>query len=353
MTRIDRYVLRQFLIGLASAFVFFLGLYLVIHFFNRLGRVSEIARNFREAGWDPVLGFFRYYGVGIPFIAAEFLPFSVLAASMWCGQTLSKHNEITAALVAGVSTQRLGLPMLAAGLAMGAGFAAVQETVLPELAPLRHEVEQIARGRGDQTLRGLDLLRDGRGRLVSIQRYDVATDTAHQVLIREPGNPLAPGLEFDSIRWRARGDRGEWFATVRGADGGETEVVVPIDLEPQDVRIATRALAHLPAEELRRILERSSERTEVRVLLHAHYVYPFRALVLLLVGLPLVLWPRRGSPTMAVGMSFILSIAFFAVQNVAAELGRRAELLPPDLAAWFPIFLFGTCGVVAYSKMRS
>jgi lipopolysaccharide export LptBFGC system permease protein LptF len=109
----------------------------------------------------------------------------------------------------------------------------------------------------------------------------------------------------------------------------------------------------LPVEDLERVIERNPERPDIRVHLHAQYAFPLRVLVLLLCGLPLVLWPAAGSPYLAVGSSILLSMGFFAVQNVTAELGRRGEFLEPVAAVWLPIALFGIVGAAAYVRMRS
>ncbi len=354
MTRVDRYLIGLFLAGLFGALTFFLGLYLVIHFFNRLDRLGEIAENFREAGWSPFLGFCRYYALNIPFVLAELLPFAVLAGGLWAIQQMARRNELVLVVSGGVSLRRLGWPLLLSALVIGMIFAVLKEKALPALAPLRHEVDRIVKGHSDDNLREIELLRDGRGHLVSLREFDVSTDTAWGVTLKTAGKPTDPGIYLPSMTFHRTGEsEGEWRTKLVDEAGVESPALVPTDLSPHDVEIASRNLMFLPVGELQRLLDRRPERIDVAVLLHSHFAFPFRVLVLLFLGLPLVLSATLRSAYLAVTLSIIISMLSFAAHAIGTELGRRGELLSPVAAAWAPILLCSAIGIVGWFRVRT
>ena len=99
------------------------------------------------------------------------------------------------------------------------------------------------------------------------------------------------------------------------------------------------------------VIERYPDRSDLRLLMHAHFAYPLGVVVLLLLGLPLVLKATRRTPFVAAGVSLLLSVAFFATQTVLQDLGGRGEILNPVLGAWLPIILFGAIGLLLFETM--
>ncbi len=354
MKKIDRYILGGFLLAWAAAVIFFIGMYLLIHFFNKAGDLTETAQDFERAGFKPFAGFCRYYALNIPFVVVEILPYTVLMGGMWAAQQMSRRNELVPVLAAGVSFRRLALPLLVAGFVIGLAFAGVNEVILPLLAPERHRMEMVVKGKSGVNLKDLDLLTDERGHVLNIREYDVRRDTAYGVTFRTAGNPAAEGLFAEAMRYDPEGPRGPgWYPLPETILEGAAEGPLPTDLVPHDIEIAARQLLYLPVEDLKRLLERHPGRANLEIVLYGHYAYPLRTLVLLLIGLPLVLRSSRKTAYVAVGLSLLVSVGFFSVLSVVQELGRRGELLNPLLGAWLPIILFGALGLLVFETMST
>ena len=348
MKRFDRYILGVFGISWAVSMVFFLGMYVVIHFFNRMRSLESVNATFRSAGITPFQGFVTYYALNAPFIAVLMLPFTILMGAMWTVQHMGRRNEIVPILSAGVSLKRMILPLLVAAFLMSLLAAGLRERVLPDLALARDRYGSLIRGRDSHEMSRLPIIKDGAGRRFCVGSYDVVARVARMVSLLHTTSK-AEALVYDEA-----GPQGPGWYPLPGTDvQGDARVFLETDLIPLDIEVQTRSLLHLDVPGLRRLIARDPGRPRLQVLLQSLYAYPLGALILLLLGLPLALRTERRSPFIAAGMALLLSIVFFAAQSIASEVGAKGELLSPILAAWLPIVVFGALGLILFESMRT
>ena len=355
MKRLDRYLLSGFFWAWLAATVFFAGMYLIVHFFNKLGDMDEATEAFRANGMDPVMGYARYYGSSLPFIMVETAPFTILLGGMWAVQLLARRNELVSAATTGVSLKRLALPLFIAGFIVALIYGGVRERVLPELARERQSLERMAKGSDQQVLRDLRFQTDSKGHLLHIHEYTPTTRRARGVYVfKEQGHDAGTGKPAFIQAMHYDDSQSRWVATGTIEGDSANLFLAATDLNPEDLEVESRSLAFLDVRDLQRLLQRSPERTDLRVLLHSHFAFPLAPLVLLLLGIPLVMrTDQRRTPYMAAGVGLLLSIAFFAAQNIMAEMGSRNELLNPVLGVWLPIVLFGSVGLILFETMST
>ncbi|MCD4688423.1 MAG: LptF/LptG family permease, partial [Desulfuromonadaceae bacterium] len=108
MTLISRYILSTFgrIFGLALAA--FIGLYLLVDFFERVDTFIEYSAAAHL--------YLIYFSLKIPFIAVQVVPLACLLAVFMTLGGFSRSNELTAMHSAGISLLRVTLPLLATGL---------------------------------------------------------------------------------------------------------------------------------------------------------------------------------------------------------------------------------------------
>ena len=104
--------------------------------------------------------------------------------------------------------------------------------------------------------------------------------------------------------------------------------------------------------ECRRLLERDAQSDVLRTLLHYHLTFPLAGLVLLAVGLPVVVNPRRGHGVERVALGFLLCVGYFGVDFVCRTLGLQGNLGPLH-ASWLPVLSFGSLGLVMLGSLRT
>ena len=348
MKRLDRYVIISFLTAWVASFVFFAGMYLVIHFFNKIGSMSESIAAFEAAGVGAVQGLCLYYGLNLPFVMVQTAPYTVLMGAMWSAQQLARRNELVPVLMAGVSLRRLSLPILLSGFLLALIFAGVREEVLPAIATARHNIERLHKGKKTDVISRIRQIPGANGEVVHIREYDVSTRVAYGVNVLPPPGSSRGRVYYESVPWS---DADGWPA----ADDAPTSTALLTEtgLHPRDIEIESRRLLFLDVSELRRLISRYPDRSDLRLRLHAHFAYPAGVMVLLLMGLPLVLKTTQRTPFMAAGVSLLLSMAFFATQTVLQDLGGRDEILNPVLGAWLPIVVFGSLGLLFFETMST
>ncbi len=84
---------------------------------------------------------------------------------------------------------------------------------------------------------------------------------------------------------------------------------------------------------------------DVQVAIHARIVRPLLDITLLFLGLPLVVTRESRNVFVAMGMCLALSAAFMLVVSGFQVLGDSYLWIPPPLAAWAPLMIFGPTAV--------
>ena len=102
MKLLDRYILKTFLNFFVITCVSFIGLYLIVDFFQRFRMfLSNDATAWQMAS---------YFLYSIPLIISLVLPAAILLATLLTYSSLSKFSEITAMKANGISLYRIVAP---------------------------------------------------------------------------------------------------------------------------------------------------------------------------------------------------------------------------------------------------
>ena len=123
MRILDRYVIRECLKILGLCLVVFMGVYLVVDLFEKLGR-------FLEARADAGM-ILRYYFFRLPKIFTEVLPVAVLLASLLSVGGMAMNNEVLAMKMGHVGALRIALPCIGIGLAASLASWITVEYIAP------------------------------------------------------------------------------------------------------------------------------------------------------------------------------------------------------------------------------
>jgi len=96
-------------------------------------------------------------------------------------------------------------------------------------------------------------------------------------------------------------------------------------------------------------------RQKILVLLHARVAFPLASLVLLLVAIPFVFQQEGGKGTwFGVGLALLISLSFYFVSYAFQIVGQNPQGVfgsTPALAAWLPILVFTTAGIILTARM--
>lgn len=208
MTRLDRYIARQYLLNVAVLLTLLFSFVVAVDVLVNLGRYLRAGAERAPDGgavrqtllsalwvidlWGPrLLQLFNYLS-GVVLIAA--LGFT-------CAQ-LVRRRELLAAVAGGVSLQRLAAPVMGCALAITAVQAVNQELFVPAVAPL------LTRSPGDALERELKpfevpLMKDGAGRLFYAGYFRASEGVMEGLTIweRDEGGGLVRRIRADRASW--------------------------------------------------------------------------------------------------------------------------------------------------------
>jgi lipopolysaccharide export LptBFGC system permease protein LptF len=88
------------------------------------------------------------------------------------------------------------------------------------------------------------------------------------------------------------------------------------------------------------------------VALQRKYADPFGVIVMALVGIPLALAFGRRSAIAALSSAVAVGLAFWGVTSGSQQMGVYG-FLPPAVAAWAPVVIFGATGTYLLARSRT
>lgn len=360
--RLDRYVLEHFVSSYATALLLVVGIFFI---FDLASNIDDFLEPMRDGSSIPGLVIARYYLLNLPYRFLEVGPFVTLIAGMFTVNRIQKKNEVVAVLGAGVSVQRLLMPIFFGGLVAALGMFGTREwvsefvaekrdtyrDVLVHKRPVRVYEQLFLNDLADNTLRMGRFLPATRGQEAIVLDFEANLRTsegwthitAEEALWDGSGWTLTGGLRsvLDRRQERRSSER------VERVEGLGFDPFLALT-----VRRANDAPLELSFAEAEEMLSRDPDDVRYQTTWHYLLTFPLANLVLLLVGLPVMLTHERGGGSERLALGMLLCIFYFAVDFVFRNLGYEGAL-SPLLAAWIPILTVGSLGIVLLDGIRS
>ena len=132
MKLLNRYILTTFVRVLLLALGAFVGIYLLIDFFEKIN--DFINHN------APLSLYLLYFLNKIPQVATQIIPIAILMATFMTLGGLSRTNELTAMRSCGISLWRAATPLLVSALFLSLTVLAVNEYIVPVTAKKAYDI---------------------------------------------------------------------------------------------------------------------------------------------------------------------------------------------------------------------
>lgn len=375
MTRIDRYIVAEFVRVFVICFMTFMGLFIVADFVNNLDEL--IRHGEHHGGLTRVL--VGYYGPKIPWFFDLIGRIVVLIAAVFAITALQRNNELAALMAAGVSRWRIVKPLVVCAVVVAVLAALNRELVMPVLGPaITADIKNYAGDQREEVRAQYDhasgIFLDGKGIIASSKtivepRFGIPPNLAargtrieaKEARYVEAVKDAPSGFLFNGVRSNG--------SSVTGTLKQEGEVVVyhPADTDwlAEDQLFA---VSHFPFEQLRAgsnwrrhaslrsLIAGARNRSldpgaDVSVTIHVRMLQPVLDLVVFFLGLPIVLSRESRNAFIAVGSCMLLVILFLVVSLGARSLGMN-YLIGPSLAAWSPLLIFVPLAVLISGPLR-
>ncbi len=358
---VDRYVLRTYLFYLLVFIFVFVAIWHVFSFFELLNDI--LTRD--KAG-----SFVAYLYFLTPFLVYNTAPLAVLVATLVCFGLLARQHELTAFRACGVSLYRLSVPILVVAAALGGALFAMEESFLPEANRRQDALRDDIKGRPPRTY-----LRPDRQWTFGLQDrifYHRAFDSGSRTFsgisvydLRTDPFELSRQIQAERARWDT--DRGIWVfenGWVRAFDGikttgfetFESRAFPNITESPDYFLKRDRHDQQMDLGQLRAYIldltQSGFDTVRLQVRLHKKIAFPFFAFSMALVAIPFAMRTGGRSSMWPVCFGLGLTVAYYATNALAEQLGRSGQLQPP-VAAWAPCILFAIGGTYLMLRVRT
>lgn len=355
MRIIPRYMLRNFLPVFTISMFGFVGLYLIVDFFERIDRMMEHHLAFHDI--------YSYFLFKIPQIMTQGIPMSAILSAIITLGVLKRNRELIAMETAGLNPAVYIAPLAVTALLLSVLHFGVGEYMA---RPLNQKLQDI----WDVKVRNLNpsvwwnpenVWYREENTIYQIRLYDRANSTMEKVSIffLDPQFRLNQRLDARRISWTPSGWIAEDGLLVR-FESGHTQQQW-FDRQPVELNVTPQSFARGQAmpEDLgmvdlysyiRKIEQEGYSSTPYRVELHMRMATPFATLILALLGMVVALRQGlHGGIAAGVGFSLILAFSFLVIANVGSSLAS-AGTLPPFLGVWAGNIIF--TGLVCYNWIR-
>ena len=353
----DRLVLREFLLLLVLSLGACIMIFAVVDLFEKI-------RDFLD-GHATALVIARYYAYKVPYVIVNVLPVALLMSTFLTLGQMSKFNELTAMATAGVSTDRIILPLLVVGLlSVGVSFA-LNEAVVPEAtrrreAILEGEVRHRTVREATEFANVSVLGRDGRVYLVKL--YLATEQRMHDVLVSEmKGGTITRRIDARRARW----DGARWVfeeGVVRTFAGGAETATPFVSLplpelseRPEDFskrREDPDEMGFAQLAEYIARLRRSGLRVDKFVVqLDLKLAFPWINFIVVVMGAALAARLRNPNAAVGFGVSVFTAFFYYGLMRAGEALGEGGTL-PPVVAAWGANGVFGLLALFLFLSAR-
>jgi lipopolysaccharide export system permease protein len=373
MTLFDRLLIRSYLRAYLFCLVSILSLYIVVDLFTHIDDFAE-----HHSGLAAILKHIgSYYGFMITQYFDRLCEVIALMAGAFTVAWMQRHNELMPLLSAGMRTQRVVGPVLAAACAMLSLSIANQELVIPQIANFLMNDRDDPNGMKDVVVRGAyepnGIHIEGRiaSRKEMVVRDNDPRNPGFFVVIPESLAGYLIKLDAQEARYYPLGAgklSGGWLLT--GAtppelpEWNQPEILQMIDpgkyfLHTQEVDfdMVTRSQNWYQFASTTRLQHELSKPDSTRlaamaVLFHMRLTRPLLGIIFVMMGISVILRDQNRNVFISTGMCLVLCALFFAAQFTCKNLGE-SDYLSPALAAWLPVLIFGPFSLTLFDAVHT
>ena len=354
-SRLDNYILKAFIPTFFMCLLIISGIYVIVDLLQKLGEFVDMGGEAFGTG-------IRYYTYLFPVVVFQFFPAVTLIAVSIVLVRLTKNREILAMQVAGISLYRILLPIFIITVFMSFASFGDQEWIIPRFAERLETLRQTSFS--DNIQRNLLLDDKENNTLLRVWKYNNKTQNMQSVFIlaRYENRKKKFTISADEGRWLGNNtwlltkvvkhvynEQGKWIAPVQQIDSLEFESTIT----PMDLGKIKLDPSLLNFEQLKALCKNEPDNPRNSVLFHSRIAYTLTHFVLLLLGIPLVVGFERLTRNLflRVGLCVFICGIFYALSFICSNLGNTG-MIHPILAAWLPIIIFGSVGLLFFDMMK-
>ncbi|MDQ7837542.1 MAG: LPS export ABC transporter permease LptG [Thermodesulfobacteriota bacterium] len=347
---LNRYILKEFIRLFLLVLGIFVFIYLLVDFFEKIDNFLEVNL--------PASAMLTYFVYKIPLIITQMEPVAILMAGVLTISLLIRGNEMLAMKSIGRNLLQTTKPIFWAAFLLSVLLFQIKEGVVPLTMVKTNFIWDVqVKKKQPKGLLGKDKFWfKGENAIYSIGHFSPDRKLLQDIEIFVFDQDFYPKkiIYARAAKWTNH----SWLfkeGRLKTLESDRSYKIIPFDEQlinlaerPADFREMTQKADEMSFEELsvyiQKLKHQGQDTTPYRVDLQARLAYPALGPILLLLGIPALLW-RRLKSSIALGISLGMFLVFvvWITWNFSLTMGK-AGLLPPFVAAWFPLMLFGALG---------
>jgi len=369
----DRYVAALFIRNYLLSFLVLIGLFVVLDMVFKFDELVEVADKGPGAVSHILLAIADYYFHQSFLFFAHLCGIIPVVAAAFTLMRLSRFNELSAMLSAGVPLLRIAMPIIVAGLLLNGLLIIDQELLIPRMIDkLTRSADQISRGE-ERSFPISGMLDDSGAVLVASRYFPNASPPRLEKLsiieCDERYRPIAH-IRAEQAHWDPNAHAwnladGQRIAIGEGRSAAEPAHTYRGSITPEEIQLWRSGdyVTLLSTSRINRLLERpgSYGRAGLLRIKHARRAQPLVNITLLLLAVASVLTRQREELTMAATKCVLLCGACLAVTFITYHMAKTDTLLAgprladlwPALMAFLPVFIFGPLAVWLLDRVRT
>ncbi|MBX7183015.1 MAG: LptF/LptG family permease [Bacteroidia bacterium] len=351
ITKLDRYIIGQFLVTYFFAIALIVGIAVVFD-------VSEKLEDFikRKPGFFKII--FEYYIYFIPYFANLFSSLFIFVAVIFFTSRMAYRTEIVAILNSGISFWRFLYPYFIGATILTVMSILLTNFVIPPANKHRLDFE-------DKYINNLHVMverdyhRQSRpGDFVYLESYNPETKIGTRfALERIKNGKLVYKISSENIKWdtlKKQWTMDKYYERFFTKNGEKVLVgkngKADFDLLPEDFTKRLTNIKTLNYWELDRLIEKEKLKggTQLDFYLMEKYeriTMPFAAFILTVIGVSLSSRKVRGGIGLQIGFGLALSFSYILFSQVAGQFALAGSI-PIWLGVWIPNLLFSVLALV-------
>lgn len=397
MRIIDRYVILSFIKNYVISFMVLVGMYVVLDMvfnFNTLVDFRSEATTGMQSVFGALYDIVDYYFYQCFLIFVHLSGIIPVVAAAFTLMRLSRFNELTALLAAGLPLLRIAAPVILIAVVLNGLLLIDQELIIPVMIPkLIREHDEVRKG--VRSYYAIEAMQDSNGGLLRAARYYPNPPEQSPYMLdvdvieraTTAGGKLVPvaKLQADEAHWnppaqqwdlvRLNPQTQQWDVVGRRVTGLDAERVSPeqpwavykSNVTPEEIALyrSGHFVDLLPTSRINQLLDRPNlyGKLELLRVKHWRFTQPLMNVILLLLAIPCVLTREPNTLKTAATKTLVLTgIAMggvFLFHQFAGSVPSHMAASPTGpntwamVMAWVPIFLFGPVSVFLLDRVKS
>jgi lipopolysaccharide export system permease protein len=358
MTRIDRYVLRQFIITACASLCAFIVLFVVVDMMENLDDFLD-----KQAPLHIVVTYYLYF---MPEIIKLIIPVAMLLSALFTTGRLSNHNELPAMKSTGLSLYRFMAPLLIFALLVSGASIYFTGWIGPYANKKKFEIGRVYFQKNIEYVAKSNIyIQDSPTRILSIGFYDDQKPSAQQISIQDfdPHDLTKVVARYDAneMRWDAATqswmlingyhrlfrDSSEWYNRFASLS------MSSLNFSPEDIKKKQQKPDEMDYNDLHQFIHNQQRAgqdvSRWLVDFYGKIAFPFSSVIVVLFGVPFSSVKRRSGLGVEFGIALGVCFLYMVLLKISQAFGYNGDL-DPLLTAWMANIFFLIAGI--YNLIR-